>query len=195
MILTGHIGKFTVGLLMKFPTFNRHFAVLGSANTFIIFRSIPAEKLKRTQITTANFLRFKFDVYDAFQLLKEYTAQISILDETNNSISINVWDSRQMNTLVKEFSLLLTDQTFFELKELIGRKVFNEKTKGTYNYFISIYLQRDIKKIKDRDRRFAEGTLMYSLRSEKNNKEKRLKVKFSLTKQEAVTICSNISYW
>lgn len=182
-------------LLMKFPAFNRHFVIVNLGKAYKIFRSIPTEKLKRTPITTTNILSFKFDIYDAFHLLKEYAAQIDRLDMINKCISINVWDSRQMNTLIKTVTLSLTEQTFFELKELYDKKVFNERLGNNYMHFISIYLHSDIKRKANGNRGVAEGTLLYSLRSENDNKERRLKSKFSLTKQEAIAICSYVSYW
>jgi hypothetical protein len=73
--------------------------------------------------------------------------------------------------------------------------VFNEKFGSDYSYFISVWLQPDIKNVADNDTRFSEGTLKYSLSHVADGKEKRLKSKFSLTKQEAIVFCSNISYW
>lgn len=195
MIIKGNIGKLTIRFLTKFPVFNRHFKVVRLGDTFKIFQSQPIAKLKDTEITTSNFLSLKFDIYDSFKLLKEHTAQVEKLDEERKQLILNVWDSEQMNSFIKRFSLSLTDRTFTELKELLDKKVFNEKVGDEYKYFISVWLQKDIKKATHKDRKFSEGTLKYSLKSATNRKEKRLKSKFRLTKQEAITFCSNISYW
>jgi hypothetical protein len=65
----------------------------------------------------------------------------------------------------------------------------------TTDTFISVWLQHNIKTVTDTDRRFSVGTLKYSLKTGKHDKEKRLRAKFSLSKQEAIMICSNLSYW
>jgi len=107
----------------------------------------------------------------------------------------NVWDSERMNKLIKCFSLSLTDQTYSELKQLLAKKVFNEKLGDNYSYFIFVSLDRNIKRKSAGDRRYVRGWLKYSLISEKDNKERRMKSKFSLSKQEAIIICANSSYW
>lgn len=195
MILSGKIGKWAVNLLTRFPSFNRHYKIVRFGSAYKILHSRSVDELKSTKITTSNFLDFKFETYEAFKFLKEHTAQVKELDETNKELLVNVWDSEQMQKLIKTFRLSLTDQTYSELKSLLSKKVFNEKFGDGYNYFISVWLQPEIKNAADSDRRFSEGTLKYSLRHEADNKEKRLKSKFSLTKQEAIIICINISYW
>lgn len=195
MILSGKIGKWTVDFLTQFRLFNSRYKVVRFGNTYKILQSKPIDELKQTEITTSNILSLKFDIYDAFAVLKEHVAQVKDLDDVNNQLLINVWDSEQMNEFIKSFSLPLTAQTYSELKVLLSKKVFNEKFGSDYNFFISVWLQPDIKKVSDNDRRFSEGTLKYSLRHDADQKEKRLKSKFSLTKQEARAFCSNISYW
>ena len=195
MVLKGNIAKWTISLLTKFSVFNRYFKVVRLGDTFKIFQSKSKEVLKSIEITTSNILSFKFDIYDAFSLLEQHTAQVKKIDEENKQLILNVWDSERMNKLIKSFSLSLTDQTYSELKELLGKSVFNERLGSKYNYFISVWLQHDIKTIADNEREFSEGTLEYSLISENDNKERRLKAKFSLTKQEAITLFANISYW
>jgi hypothetical protein len=195
MILKGNLGRLTINLLKKSSVFNRHFTVVRLFDTFKIFQSIPKEKLRQTEITSSNFLKFRFDVYDAFHILKEHAAQIEKLDEDNKCLIIKAWDSERMNRLIKRFSLPLTDQTFSELKRLLSVKVFSEKLGDNYIYFVSVWVQHEIKKVADSDRRYSEGTLKYSMVAEKDKKERRLKSKFSLTKQEAIEFSSNISYW
>jgi hypothetical protein len=106
MILSGKIGRWTVDLLTRFSGFNRHYKMVRFGDTYKIYQSKPLDELKKTDITTANFLSFKFEIYDAFAILKEHFAQAKELDEENNQLLVNVWDNEQMQNLVKPFTFL-----------------------------------------------------------------------------------------
>lgn len=195
MILQGTIAKLFIRLLLRSSLFKRHFKVVQFADAFKIYRSRSAATIKKIVITPANILRLRFDLYESRDLLKEYTAQIDRLDETGKLLTLNVWDSEQMTTFIKQFSISLTDQTFTELKALFEKQVFDEKYGAHYKHFIWLYLHPAIKKAPAPSRQHAEGTFKYSLLSADSGKERRLKSKFSVTKQEALIFSANISYW
>ena len=81
MILKGKTGKWVISLLWKSPAFNRRFVVLKGFGAYIIYRSKPVEELRKMEINTSNILRFKFDIYEAFHFLKDYTVQVKELNE------------------------------------------------------------------------------------------------------------------
>jgi len=145
MILKGRIGKLTAVLLTRFSLLSRHFKVVKWGDSVKVFKTKSIKEITKTEITPAKILGLKFDLYDSFRLLKQYTAQVESMEKEQKLLVINVWESEQMITLIKRFPLSLTDQTYSALKQLLSDRVFDKKLGDSYNYFISVWLQYDIK--------------------------------------------------
>lgn len=196
MLIVRHsIGKKFIDLFLKSNLFNRHFAVLLFDKAYVIKKTRPIDKLLKIKITEDNILSLKFDYHSSFKILQEYVAEICKHNYEGQKLHLNIWTSEEKTELIKTAELDLTNATNEKVKTLLDTKVFNEKFGSDYNYFISLYINPDIKKVNDDNRKFAEITLKYSLKPNNKETEMRLKTKVDLTKKEAQKLCSIISYW
>jgi hypothetical protein len=195
LIVRHNIGKKFIDLLLKSNLFNRHFAVLLFDKAYVIKKTKPIDELLKIKITEDNILSLKFDYHSSFKILQEYEAEICKHNYEGQKLHFNIWTSEEKTELIKTAELDLTNATNEKVKTLLDSKIFNEKYGSDYNYFISLYIKPDIKKVDDDNRKFAEITLKYSLKPNNKETEMRHKTKFDLTKKEARKLCSIISYW
>lgn len=195
LIVRHNIGKKFIDLLLKLNLFNRHFAVLLFDKAYVIKKTKPIDELLKIKITEDNILSLKFDYHSSFKILQEYKAEIYKHNYEGQKLHLNIWTSEAKTELIKTAELDLTNTTNEKVKASLDTKVFKEEYGNDYNYFISLYINPDIKKVDDDNRKFAEITLKYSLKPNNKDTEMRLKTKFYLTKKEARNLCSIISYW
>jgi hypothetical protein len=195
IIIKSSIGKNIVKLLMTSNTFNKHYAVLNWDNSFILKRTKSIEELTKTEITDDNILTLKFKYHSSYSMMGEYVAEIDKHLHDRKQLLLNIWTNEQKEKLVKQDVLNLTDETNIKISELLSTTVFKERYGDNYLYFVSLFLHPDIVKATNDERQFSEVTLKYILKTETKNSDMRHKTKINITKDEAMKLCSKISYW
>lgn len=190
-----NIGKSIVKLLMTLNVFNRNYAVLKWEDSFVLTRTRPVDELIANEITKDNILTLKFKYHSSRSMMAENVAEVESHLFDNNLLLLNIWTNEQKEKLIRKDVLNLSEETNLKFKELLNKKVFNEKYGDNYCYFLSVHLHPDIVKANSYERKFSEITLKYSLKSKNKKNEMRHKTKISITKDEAREFYSKVSYW